>query len=768
MKSFFFFSFFLFVFSCQVSAQERVFFSSFSPETWEVYLSEDDGKTFKPITDHPALDYDAVISPDEKWVVFTSERSGVPQLYVKPLDGSEPARKLINSPSFQDQAAFSPDGSKLAFVGSHEGNAEIYLIDFLPETTLDISRAKNITEHPGGDFRPNFSPDGKHVAFSSDRGHAIRPHRAFPFAMDRIGDIYTLNLQTNELKRLTEEDEWDGSPVWSKTGEEIYFYSLRHGNQASVFKMNSDGSSQQLLSDTTHLGISPVLISDDRLSYTTLNRRDDRVYNLVLDINSGRLDTLYKGELDLFNLHRSPSGLWVAHGAVTAKEIPSNRGGFAGGLIGAGFPNVWNGDSLNVELTAIRRAFAAPPDPNGPFLIFDSMNQGDPLQFFQEYATPFIWPFLLLVVLLIFMVFRGFYLGFRNRKEEKVSKFILAGLGVLFAFIVISAIFFNFFLINFESFDLMLPIMAAFMVIFALIGITFNKKSNRLKTSAPARSALYKYLTVSFALLGGLAFYLAFFSTNMVQTQPELVRVNYKTLETETLDVLDRNYGVHPAFSTVIDMKFMKDGSGLLITTGPFRGGEGTKATVWQYDLDSNEQIRRTDSDHNSGFGDLSLSNKTFVFRSNRDGDQDIFVEESGSLINLTNNPARDNFPVISPDGNTIIYVSDQNGKDVGQGIKTMDLYIIERTGDGWSVPEQLTYNQGQTGHPYFSPDGEWIMYTSEAYGINDEQPISQSFIFSPQMYGEIVALRLKDQKRVRVTHNKWEEGAPIWVKAIE
>lgn len=76
MKSFFFFQFFLFVFSCQVSAQERVFFSSFSPETWEVYLSKDEGKTFEPITSHPALDYDAVISPDEKWVVFTSERSG--------------------------------------------------------------------------------------------------------------------------------------------------------------------------------------------------------------------------------------------------------------------------------------------------------------------------------------------------------------------------------------------------------------------------------------------------------------------------------------------------------------------------------------------------------------------------------------------------------------------------------------------------------------------------------------------------------------------
>ena len=66
---------------------------------------------------------------------------------------------------------------------------------------------------------------------------------------------------------------------------------------------------------------------------------------------------------------------------------------------------------------------------------------------------------------------------------------------------------------------------------------------------------------------------------------------------------------------------------------------------------------------------------------------------------------------------------------------------------------------------PFFSPDGEWLIYASEEFGINDEQPLVQPYIFSPQMYGEITAIRLADGEKFRLTHNKWEDGAPLWLK---
>jgi hypothetical protein len=60
------------------------------------------------------------------------------------------------------------------------------------------------------------------------------------------------------------------------------------------------------------------------------------------------------------------------------------------------------------------------------------------------------------------------------------------------------------------------------------------------------------------------------------------------------------------------------------------------------------------------------------------------------------------------------------------------------------------------------------LIYTSEEFGIFDEQPLIQPFIFSPQMYGEIVVLRLSDGYKIRLTHNKWEDGAPLWVRGIK
>ncbi|MGM0943662.1 MAG: hypothetical protein ACQEW9_00685 [Bacteroidota bacterium] len=768
MRKAIFFLILIFLGSFSVRAQDRVFFSSFSPETWEIYLSKDDGKSFQAVTDHSALDYDAIISPNEQWIVFTSERSGIPQLYVMPLDGSAEPRLLIQSDSFQDQATFSPDGGQLAFVASHDGNADIYLINFMPDSLQDISAAKNLTTHPGGDFRPSFSPDGKFLAFSSDRGHAIRPHRVFPFAMDRIGDIYKLDLQSGNLHRLTEEEAWDGSPKWSSDGKEIYFYSGRKNNQPAIFRMKADGSDVVQLTDSSHVGLSPELISDGKLAYTTVNQEADRVYQLTLDIQSQKVDTLYRGELDLFHPHRTKNGLWVAHGAKTSKEVESNQGGFPGSLIGAGFPILKNQDSLSLELTAIRRAFAAPPDPNGPFLVFDYFDQADPTKIFIEGATFWVWIALILILLSVGMLIRGLYLGIRNRRKIPFWKFLLAVLGAFVGFLAVLGVFFYFFLIDFMKFDY-LPF-AAFGLVLILGGLAllFYFKWKKAKKSTDSQRTLPAYLFRTFLVLSLLCIYLGFFAGYFFQFKPELYSVNYKTLESERIHTINPQSGIHPAFSTVIDLKYLPDGSGLLFTTGPFRGDQGSKAAVWEYDFASKSQQNLTQMNNNSGFGDYSAAKDRLVFRSDRDGNFDIFVKENEVLTNLTKSPSRENFPVISPDGNKIAFVGDQNGKDVGGGIKTMDIYLIDREGENWSKPKQLTFTQSQTGHPHFSPDGEWLIYTTEEYGINDEQPLSQSFIFSPQMYGEIVALRLRDGKKVKLTHNKWEEGAPLWVKGLK
>jgi len=76
----------------------------------------------------------------------------------------------------------------------------------------------------------------------------------------------------------------------------------------------------------------------------------------------------------------------------------------------------------------------------------------------------------------------------------------------------------------------------------------------------------------------------------------------------------------------------------------------------------------------------------------------------------------------------------------------------------------QLTLEGKRSGEGYFSPDGNWVSFSSERSGINDEEPLVQEVVFAPQMYGEIFIQRISDGKTIRVTHNKWEEGTSFWL----
>lgn len=752
-----------------VAQNQRIFFSSFTPEAFDIYLSKDKGKTFSKFTDHPALEYDAVISPDGKWVVFTSEQSGIPQLYVKPIDGKGEPKLLIQSGSFQDQAAFSSDGSQLAFVASHEGNAEIYRIAFLPDSVQEISQAINLTNHPGGDFRPSFSPDGQWIAFSSDRDYKVKPDEQNPFSMQRTGEIYKIKVDGSGLTRLTTSDTWDGTPKWSENGNEIYFYSLRQGKTPGIAIMNADGSDQKVLTDSSYMAISPHWLGQNRYAFSTLNREKDRVYLLTFHAESKELDTLNSGIEDFFSVSTGPGDLMVAHGVPTAKEIETNRGGFPGELMAAGTPWKSQIDSVRVTLYGIRRAFAAPPDPNGPFLVFDYFAQPEnPIEFILSSSTGYLYVALALIVLTLGIAITLLVFSISKRKSVPVWKHLVFGILVLLSLVLVLFVFFSFFVMNLPAYDQLPFIMGGLFLVLLVLAVLIFTKAKRLREKKAALAGSLRSFSLSGFSMATLCLIFALFSNRLILLSGDLVRINYETLDSEIIGRIEADQSNHPAYSPPIDMKFLPDGSGLVVTRGTFRGAPGMKGSVWLWDFSNQSFTRQTQSNFNDGFGDFSEKRKVMVFRSDRDGFHDIFVQENGKILNLTKNSNRDNFPAISRDGSKIVYSSDINGLEVGEGIKTMDLFLTEKLASGeWSTPRQLTQSLGQDAHAHFSPDGEWIIYATEEYGINDEQPLVQSFLFSPQMYGEIVAMRLSDGKKVKLTHNKWEEGAPLWVPAL-
>src|SRR3981189_1423719 len=101
------------------TAAERILMTRLGPSQASLFVANADGSGERKLTEGN-LDYDPVWSPDGQWIVFTSERDGSADLYRMRPDGSG-VERLTNDPAYDDQAAFSPDGSRIAFVATRAG-----------------------------------------------------------------------------------------------------------------------------------------------------------------------------------------------------------------------------------------------------------------------------------------------------------------------------------------------------------------------------------------------------------------------------------------------------------------------------------------------------------------------------------------------------------------------------------------------------------------------------------------------------------------------
>lgn len=195
----------------------------------DLYVANVDGTGERPLLGDAGFDYDASFSADGKWIVYTSERGGPANIFRVRLDGSG-REQLTDNNGFDDQAVLSPDGRTLAFVSTRGGGvANIWLKDLTTGNLRSLTGGLPAEKGRLRDaLRPSWSPDGKWIAFSSDRGSQLEPHAIPAPGWEHIqrSSVYIIRADGTGLRMLSDGLEYAGSPKWSADGKSVIYYSM--------------------------------------------------------------------------------------------------------------------------------------------------------------------------------------------------------------------------------------------------------------------------------------------------------------------------------------------------------------------------------------------------------------------------------------------------------------------------------------------------------------------------------------------------------------
>ena len=223
----------------------------------EIYVMDIDGNNPRNLTNNPKTDINPSWSPDKQQIVFQrssnakgggddddaggkdKKEGGNNDIYVMDKEGKN-LRQLTDHPSDDRHPTWSPDGKQIAFISNRDGGkaSVIYVMDTVGN---NLRRLTNDVKFTWIDS-PDWSPDGKQIVFTS---MVINKD-----AKEKSSEIYVINVGGKNPRQVAKNPKltWTESPKWSPDGRQIIFSSGRTGNY-EVYMMDSNGENLRNLTN---------------------------------------------------------------------------------------------------------------------------------------------------------------------------------------------------------------------------------------------------------------------------------------------------------------------------------------------------------------------------------------------------------------------------------------------------------------------------------------------------------------------------------------
>ena len=198
---------------------------------YDIFKADLNGKIIKQLTSSPFYDAEATLSPDGKKMIYTSTKDGDIELYIMDLKSGK-EKRITNELGYDGGAWFSPDGKKIIWRASRPKTEaaineykELLAQDLVAPTNMEVwvanvdgSDAKQVTNFGQANWAPTFMPDSKRIIFASNHEYK----RGFPF------NLYTINGDGSNLQKVSRDKGFDAFPMFSPDGKRIVFASNRN------------------------------------------------------------------------------------------------------------------------------------------------------------------------------------------------------------------------------------------------------------------------------------------------------------------------------------------------------------------------------------------------------------------------------------------------------------------------------------------------------------------------------------------------------------